>query len=273
MRGIPTPRLYTVCGRLFIMKQALSIKEFFGSRMFNLSSSPFRKEKTFDTKIDVEQPVSFSSESELVQTFTTNSHKNISNHLEWASELNAGNGIADIVLYNTRKDWKNNSSLAMIRPQMANSLVALPYRKSFDIEYFSSLACISKSTSERVLKEFSLAGYCDKSASGWIKLKQPRPPIANIYAIEAKLKDWRRALLQATSYQEFANQSWVLMDSKFCKKAMENKLEFTKRNVGLISISPDGKLNPLIGCSTIMPKSQYRFWYANVLLLASSLRP
>ncbi|MNY35700.1 hypothetical protein D3C86_1701280 [compost metagenome] len=68
-------------------------------------------------------------------------------------------------------------------------------------------------------------------------------PFRNNYAIEAKLKDWKRALKQAYRYRWFAEYSFVVLDSYHSRAALKNLDVFEKYNVGLASISTDGILH------------------------------
>ena len=84
-----------------------------------------------------------------------------------------------------------------------------------------------------------------------------------IYAIEAKLRDWKRALSQAYRYLDFANQSWVVLDNSRSKPAIENILKFKRLNVGLASISINGKIVIHFRPKLQPPKSLQKFWQAN----------
>jgi hypothetical protein len=66
--------------------------------------------------------------------------------------------------------------------------------------------------------------------------------IYSIVAIELKLKNWRRALVQAYRYRAFANQSFVILDEAFCKNALLNLSMFEQYNVGLASFNNKNEL-------------------------------
>ncbi|RJQ58132.1 MAG: hypothetical protein C4517_15630 [Stygiobacter sp.] len=57
-----------------------------------------------------------------------------------------------------------------------------------------------------------------------------------LIAIEAKLKNWKSALNQAYKNTSFAHYSYVLLPPTVLKPAVQNKDEFIKRNVGLLTI-------------------------------------
>ncbi|WP_353719351.1 hypothetical protein [Dyadobacter sp. 676] len=62
-------------------------------------------------------------------------------------------------------------------------------------------------------------------------------------AVEAKLKNWKRALYQAFRYKWFSFQSYVVMDSSNIKPALSNLHEFEKLNIGLAEINLLGEIS------------------------------
>tara|TARA_R100000935_G_C2826257_1_gene162464 strand:- start:952 stop:1617 length:666 start_codon:yes stop_codon:yes gene_type:complete len=65
------------------------------------------------------------------------------------------------------------------------------------------------------------------------------------FAIEAKLKDWKRALKQAYRYKWFAEFAFVVLDEHNSSSALKNLLYFEKYNVGLATINRNGVLKRL----------------------------
>ncbi len=230
---------------------------------FSRSSSlqtHFLSDKTSSTPFD--------SEKDLVQKFELTSL--VTKNSEFLYEVDSGFGIADIVLFQKRRGWQNSYSLVDIGPKWVYTLISLPYRKTFSLDDFIDLAGVSRPAARKVVNEFVLAGFCKEIGGNWIKVKQPRPPINQIYAIEAKLKNWKRALYQATRYQDFANQSWVLLDSHHSRPALDNLEEFKKRNIGLLTISIEGHISILHEAKSCLPRSNYRYWYSSAKLLCGT---
>jgi hypothetical protein len=226
-----------------------------------------RENMTFDTS----ESVPFASEEALVQVFSNHETLNPRKLFGHVYELDAGNGIADVGIYELRQDCHKYTGLLSIKPQWTYPLIRLPYRKVFQVNDIETLACVTKKTARKIVNTYSSAGYCKKTSNGWIKIFQPRPPVNKIYAIEAKLRDWRKALYQASRYRDFANQSWVLLDHHYSKAAIKNTDEFTKRSIGLASIEKDGNLMVHVYPKVSKPKSEYRYWYAANIILKSYL--
>lgn len=66
-------------------------------------------------------------------------------------------------------------------------------------------------------------------------------------AIELKIKNWKRALKQATYYQFGADFTYVAMPLYESYKAYWNRFRFEKKGVGIIAINTkDGSIRELI---------------------------
>lgn len=61
-----------------------------------------------------------------------------------------------------------------------------------------------------------------------------------IISIEAKLKNWKRALIQAYKYRSFSKKSYVFMDIDYIDVPLRNIDEFKKYNIGLGGVSNKG---------------------------------
>lgn len=60
-----------------------------------------------------------------------------------------------------------------------------------------------------------------------------------LLAFEAKLKDWRRAFLQAYRNTAYANRAYVLLPTIVAQRALQSREEFEYRGIGLCAF--DGK--------------------------------
>jgi hypothetical protein len=208
----------------------------------------------------------FSNEKKLVEDFTTHLSENI--HAEChgiIKEFVCGDGIADIVLFEFNKNWQYSISLGLIQPRWAFALYKLPFRKYFSTDDFIQRTGSSYSRATIVLHQYKKIGFCEYNSERkeWIKLKQAKPVVNKIFAIEAKLRDWKRALSQAYRYRDYAHESWVLLDERSVKPAIQNINHFERLLIGLASISPTGKITAHYTPRLMHPKSDIRFWQAN----------
>lgn len=83
-------------------------------------------------------------------------------------------------------------------------------------------------------------------------------PEVEICSFELKLKNWQRALYQATRYRSFSHRVFVVMPEDAAKPAFENKDSFRKANVGLITHTRTGHSKVLIRPSKRTPNAAYR---------------
>ncbi len=75
-------------------------------------------------------------------------------------------------------------------------------------------------------------------------------------AIELKLKDWKRALIQAFRYRSFANYVLVVLDEYYIDNARRNLSRFYKSNVGLASFNKSGELKIILSSREAEPFSE-----------------
>lgn len=185
--------------------------------------------------------------------------------VEVLSEFETSNGIADLVIARLRRDWRL-SMLHRMSPSWAYTFRCLPYRVAFSTESAASLAGVSIATARAALKNFCGAGLCEASStkSHWVKLTQPRPIANEIISIEAKLRDWRRALYQANRYRAYSNESWVVLDAACSGPAVRNLDAFSARNIGLAIVSRTSGLNILYQPKKECGLDPIAVWHANV---------
>ncbi len=208
------------------------------------------------------QTVTFKSEQQLVNCFKENYHAYF-NYLNFVEEIEGTNGIADLVLFRLNRNKENITNLKNINPRWVYALKQLPYRKNFYLEYFIERTGTSRETAIKHLKSFESAGYCIKVGEKWRKLKEPMAVSNKLVAIEAKLKNWKRALYQAARYLDYANESWVVLDCKHSGSAINGIDEFKKMNVGLSDIDSCGNIRIIWKPICQHPRSQMSRWYIN----------
>ena len=214
---------------------------------------------------DPNKKVSFREEKQLVNAFVSLFGDRNKHPFRLAHEVESLNGIADLVLFRTAKN-QYSPRLADLQPRWVYSLKVLPYRKYFSTTDFSELTHVSEKTASRVLEDFVAAGFCKRKEKNWIKTTQPKAVGTEIIAIEAKLKDWNKALKQAYRYLDFAHQTWVLLDEAHSSGAKKRLDLFSRLNVGLATLSSAKNITVLHAPLKQAPRSELRFWQANVLL-------
>lgn len=165
------------------------------------------------------------------------------NHIEIFEEVSLGYGIADIVICDytesQRKTKPDNITLSRTDANIYN-IIKNSGIVSFDILYDTTRS--SQKSISTSLKKLINCRYIKQNGDSFIINKTYKLPFRNVFAIEAKLKNWKRALNQAHRYKWFAEYAFVVMDAHYAEPAINNLDLFKRYNVGLATISPDGSL-------------------------------
>lgn len=181
-------------------------------------------------------------------------------------ELSSPSGTADLVAVQLSSKWQQQESMSRIPSRWLYALKCLPIGVSIELKTFAASHGVSVSCAQDVLTAYTHADYCTYHLNkrSWTKEREPRPVAERIVAIEAKLRDWRRALYQAVQYASYAFETWVVLDKEYLSSATIHIDEFESRGVGLMGLSADGQSEILSSAVTRPPKSTERFWQANV---------
>ena len=217
----------------------------------------------------------FPSEEELVRVIVRAGRRlgrgTTHRRLNILREFDTSVGRADVVFFHLRREWRKHADYARVPPRWIYALRTLPLRTKFTPDEFASTSGVSRSTALLTLRRYAAIGYCKRSSDKgfWVKVRQPMPVVRKIIAVEAKLKDWRRAISQAYRYQRYASQSWVILDASRARGAIAAKKEFQRLNVGLKVLTRDGKAKTYFSPRALSPKSMLHFWEANGLIATS----
>lgn len=207
----------------------------------------------------------FATERELVQTLKSNYKiicnwnikKSQTNILE---EVNLGFGIADLVISKISKNQPTAASLT--------SFDILIYKiietdSNVSMELLKSITKAKESQIKKSLEMLMVESYVDHKDTFFQINKSYKSITEKTIAIEAKLKNWKRALDQAYRYKWFATQSYVVLDSKHVLPAHKNIEQFMKLNVGLAEINSNGVLKILFKPSEQKPIDDKMFMMLN----------
>lgn len=211
---------------------------------------------------------SFITEKKLVRDFIDTLNRTIlTDELMFFEEFEATNGIADIVLVQLNKNSPQIKALAELSPRLLTVFGSLKLNEVIDFSSLSKKSGLSFESSKKSLRKILSMGLIEEISSSTYLKKQDVPIITKeICAIEAKLRDWRRALLQAYRYQNFANKSWVLLDEKNISSARKNIQHFENLNVGLASFNIHREIRIYFEPKLTDPKFGQSIWHANHLI-------
>lgn len=180
-------------------------------------------------------------------------------------EFDSPNGVADIVLFELHAHWERSITLKDVPPRWAYWLHSLPYPECFKTDDARRIAGTTRRQAITFLNLVTDAGFCEKidNQDEWRVVFQPKPFVQDFYAVEAKLRDWKRALSQASRYRDYASQSWVLLDEYAVRPALSNIELFEHLNIGLATIACSAEITAHFVPHITAPKSQLRYWQAN----------
>lgn len=189
----------------------------------------------------------FRTEQQLVSVFIDFLNKTKDDHVLVLEEFEGGFGRADLLLYSesnaSRK--KDLETLKRINPRYAPLLSTSASVKIQTLPDLAAASGVSKIFARRIARELIWLerAHIIESAVQTLKIDPiQHPPFAQVVAIEAKLRDWRRALMQAYRYLQYSTQSWVLLDYKYTDSAIKQLALFKSYGVGLASFSTSGEL-------------------------------
>ncbi len=184
----------------------------------------------------------FEAESDLIRVIK---HKirNVytGKNIEIFEEISLGFGVADIIICDFKESNKKNKDFIVgLSGTDANiyNIIHKSKNVSFDVLYDRTRS--SKKTISVSLTKLISLKYIKQVNNIFMINKEYEFPFRNVFAIEAKLRNWKRALNQAHRYKWFAEYVFVVLDAYHAEPAIQNLDMFKRYNVGLVTIAPDG---------------------------------
>ncbi|RZK14597.1 MAG: hypothetical protein EOO43_16130 [Flavobacterium sp.] len=186
----------------------------------------------------------FVTERQLVETLKGNFksicdwniNRSPTNVLE---EVNLGFGVADLVISKLKTNEISKTCLSYF-DILIYKIIATDKKVSIDM--LKSITKAKESQIRKSLDMLMLESYVNHQDSIFQIGSGYKSVSSKTIAIEAKLRNWKRALDQAYRYKWFATQSYVVLDSQHISPAINCIHNFTQLNVGLAEINVDGKL-------------------------------
>lgn len=209
----------------------------------------------------------FTSEEHLVQAILACTKRARRREYKVELEVDAGVGVADLVLTKrTQRSTESLRALGNISPRLA---VLLSHDIGAAIKTRKELAtCLgtSEAATQRVIAQLSVAGLATYSAASLDILTVRRLPFERLIAVEAKISDWPRVLIQAYRNLQFANESWAVLDHAFIRPALAQVERFQAAGVGLASVDRGRGLFIHHSAAAHGPMSLGKHWQAQAVL-------
>lgn len=185
--------------------------------------------------------MAFETEYNLVSCFKDNLNSVFSLHSEpiVLEEVKLGFGIADLVI-SERTDDPLRVEDDFLTAVDISVYGIVEKRKKVTLDLISNQTKCNKAQITKSLNKLIRRALIQKDDVYFILTSKYELAYSQSIAIEAKLKNWKRALMQAYRYKWFADYSYVVLDHSHIKPALQNLELFKKYNIGLISICPNG---------------------------------
>ncbi len=187
------------------------------------------------------------------------------------TELNLGYGIADIVAVSYKEivSSERKNFLAYFDVSLLN-LIEKKDRVSFD-----DIVYITRSPEKKILSSLSSLmgeGFISFRSGYYFSDRKYSDILTDSIAIEAKLKDWKRALKQAYRYKWFADKSFVFLPIQNIDVPKENIDLFRRYNVGLAGVSKDNGIKVIYSPQKESPISYNMRIVLNEHLISTKLQ-
>lgn len=179
-----------------------------------------------------------------------------------ANELDSGYGIADIVATIGAEDYKYYPFNKLTDVFLLDSI---PFNELVTLEDICKISSYSaKHLKYVVLKGFVDGGFLVAEKRGYRRVKRLTIKKNPIIAIEAKLKKWKDAFLQATRYKKYADFCYVALPEKTFKN-VDLKL-FRENNIGVLAVSASQSVYQALGTRKNKDKHNLYAIYVNGIL-------
>jgi len=222
--------------------------------------------------------LSFRWETELCSSFLATAEPHIwsrqgSGNWLIIEESNCSDGRADQVWARLETGWKcevliENAALLM-NPTISRILAALRRKRCLAEDELKATVGVSLAVLRKVLRDLIMADLVVSLAKNLYKLaKHVTFPKMEICAFEMKLDNWKRALYQSTRYRGFSHRVFVVMPGEALKSIAQNKDQFEKMGIGLMTHGTDGDTKVVVRPSKRDPRSSYQSLMALGMLLS-----
>ena len=218
----------------------------------------------------------FRSEEDLTQAFISVLRRSTPGGWSLLCEIDAGVGVADLILVESQRARQAELRLLRRVPLRLAPLLAPDVASRLtSVSAFRQATGMSRPSALRIVSALVALRLADREGERLQLRAVHSPPFDHVVAIEAKLRDWKRAITQAYRNRQFASQSWVVLDAYYAVSdtAVES---FARAQVGLATCSSAGELRIHVQAETLPPSSSQRNWTAQAVIARSHrhvLRP
>lgn len=173
-----------------------------------------------------------------------------------ASSLRLGAGLPDLVAV------RYDSTLQDAGPLARDAIEVLAYLRAVGqarLETVASRLQLSVASTEAGIASLLEAGAIAADGAPFSLTRRWRYVLPEVVAVEVKVSDWRRALIQATRNLVFAHRSFVALPTELAHR-VRNSPDFTQLGIGIIGVGEDGIVAVARRARRSAPRS-WRYYY------------
>lgn len=216
--------------------------------------------------------VGFASEEQLVKAIVACTRRARRHDYRVEAEVDAGVGIADLVL--AKRSSRSTAALRALGSMKPRLAVLLSRTVGDAITTRDALASTigsSSAAAQRLLTQLTSAGLASGNASDLRLATISTLPFERLIAVEAKVSEWQRVLVQAYRNLQFADESWVVLDHAYIRPAIAQLDRFKVSGVGLASVDRAQGLFIHLAAESTGPMSVGKRWQAQAVLAARAI--
>jgi hypothetical protein len=159
-------------------------------------------------------------------------------------------GVPDIVLIELDHEAVRgrHGAAPLEHPVDVSALLAMHLSPGIPMSVAAIAAAVHVSADHlrrTVLPRLREGGHAVVVDDGWQAASPFRSLARRVITLEAKLRDWRSGLAQASRHAVVADEAWLVIDERAVEPARSRLASFATFDVGLASLSTDGRLERL----------------------------
>lgn len=199
----------------------------------------------------------FRYESEMIPVLVDNLSK-VFQTKYITTEFSTGNGVADLVFtteINDEKLFFNDYGMMSLFVTLFQQNKTLKSENIYE-------KCFDKARLKKLLTRLEGEDYICFEGDYIIRTRQYQPHTQNLFAIEAKLKDWKSGFYQALRYKFFTHKSYLAYPKQYIHRVDQALLK--ENNIGLISVD-ETDLEFIFTPVTEAPKDVISYYFLSEL--------
>lgn len=162
-------------------------------------------------------------------------------------EFRSPYGIPDLLFYNFDNgviDTRIQNKLEpVLSKEIIKTLLLIQGKNKITLSFLQTNLPINKEViKNKIVKYLLQNNYLNKSndsESYWVGENIYKSCMKNMFAIEAKISNWRRGFYQAYRYKWFSHCSFLALHINFITPALSNLKLFERYNIGLMSVDTE----------------------------------